>query len=138
MAQRLYRLVIKGVLVAMATVALPHLLLAEALSVGRKNLIPTYQNHSVTARSALAGAASGLAMGAGVGYGMYQHLCNLGNCPDTAHTVLPSLLIGTAVGAGVGAMVGQVLGHEGSFIVFPTVGIGSYGGAPAVMVEGRF
>ncbi|PIR21320.1 MAG: hypothetical protein COV45_00820 [Deltaproteobacteria bacterium CG11_big_fil_rev_8_21_14_0_20_47_16] len=128
----------KGILVAIGTFILSTPALADTLSIGRKAPIPTYQNEHVTIRNAIAGAASGMAMGASVGYGMYQMLCNQGVCPSTTRTILPSLLIGTAVGATVGAVVSHILGHEGPFIVYPTVGIGSYGGAPAMMVEGRF
>lgn len=118
-----------------ASLALP--LHAEGLSVTRKVEIPTYQNNSM-AHSALVGVASGLAVGAGVGFAYRQMMCRNASCPNAAKTIIPSLLVGTVVGAGVGAFARKVVGNDSRFVAYPTVGIGSYGSAPGLVFEGRF
>lgn len=89
-------------------------------------------------RAVITGASSGMAIGAGVGFGFRQMMCRNGDCPSMAKTVVPALLVGGVVGAGVGVLVRKIVGRDSSVIVFPTVGIGSHGSAPALMFEGRF
>lgn len=110
---------------------------AETLSVSRKIEIPLYQNTSMT-RSVIMGAASGLATGVGVGLALRQAMCRDGNCPKAAKTFVPSILLGSMLGAGIGALVRKVVDSDSKFVVYPTVGVGSYGSAPGLMFEGCF
>lgn len=121
----------------MAVFAVSHLSLAEPLSIVRKAEISLVQEKAMT-RAVLGGVAGGVAVGVGVGFAFRQMMCRNGNCPKVVETVVPSLLVGGVVGAGVGAFMRQLVGHDTSFIVYPTVGIGSYSAAPALMFEGRF
>lgn len=110
---------------------------AESLTVTRKSEIPIYSENSVL-RGAVLGAASGLAVGAGVGVGLQRVFCQSGVCPQTLKTVVPAILVGGVLGASIGAVITQLVGDDAPFVAYPTVGIGSYGSAPALMFEGRF
>jgi hypothetical protein len=110
---------------------------ADPLTVTRKSEIPTYSESSIM-RGAIYGAASGLAVGAGVGIGLQRLFCQSGVCPQTAKTVVPAILVGGVLGASIGAVITKLVGSDSPFVAYPTVGIGSYGSAPALMFEGRF
>lgn len=52
--------------------------------------------------------------------------------------VAPTILLGGVLGAGIGAAIAKALGGDSHFVAYPTVGIGSYPSAPALMFEGHF
>lgn len=110
---------------------------AEPLTIHRKSEFPTYSDNSIL-RGAVVGAASGLVVGAGVGIGLQRLFCQSGICPHTPKTVVPAILVGGVLGAGIGAAIAKALGEDSPLVAYPTMGIGSYTSAPALMFEGRF
>lgn len=89
-------------------------------------------------QGALIGAAGGMAAGAGAGYGIRRAICADGPCITYVDVYIPSVLVGGAIGATLGALVGRQLNKNATIAIYPTVGIGTYGSAPGMIVEGHF
>lgn len=69
---------------------------------------------------------------------IYQNTSMIRSVPDTDRAIVPSLLIGGVIGAGLGDFIRRTAGPNTPFMAYPTIGIGSYGAAPALIFEGQF
>lgn len=61
--------------------------------------------------------------------------------PLVQEKAMTRAVLGGVVGTGLGALMRQLAGRDirdTSVLIYPTVGIGSYSAAPALMFEGRF